>query len=556
MRTNFIPCLIMATGLLAASCTQTARNSTNSTTVAIEGTQLAAIEQPQAQVAEGILEGINESGIAVFKGVPFAAPPVGDLRWKAPQPVEKWNGVRKATEYGPNPMQQNIFGDMAFGTDKMGEDCLYLNIWTPAKSVNDKLPILIYFNGGGLMAGSGSEPRYAGLTMARKGIISITANYREGLFGFFAHPELSQEAAYKGSGNYGFLDQMAAIQWVKNNIAAFGGDPDRITIVGESAGSMSVSALMASPLCQGLFAQAMGSSGSVVGFSKIATLEEAEKAGVEKAAQMGCNSLKELRALSAEELMTKANVTSVPMYNIDNYFFTEQPVDVYAQGKQVKVPLLVGGNSNEMTTAYILRGKPATLASVKETVQPLFGDATDKVLDLYGLHTDADVNTENAIYLASDMFIGFSTWKWGNMHKLTSGQPVYRYNYCHPRPDMIDQTQEAGLAGGTKKKESNAPATPKLKGAIHSADIEYAMGNLHTNRVFDWQPEDYVVSDIFSNYYVNFVKTGNPNGLGLINWEPTNGKTVAPVLQIDVKTYLLADEKLEQRYEYIDSLFK
>lgn len=192
-------------------------------------------------------------------------------------------------------MQQPIYGDMNFGTKKMSEDCLYLNIWTPAKSMDEKLPVLIYFNGGGLMAGSGSEPRYAGMSMARKGIVAVTANYREGIFGFFAHPDLSKETAYKGSGNYGFMDQAAAIQWLRDNIAAFGGDPDRITIAGESAGSMSVSALMASPVSRNLFCRAIGSSGSVIAFGKIATLKEAEKAGKEKMKQMGCKSLEELR---------------------------------------------------------------------------------------------------------------------------------------------------------------------------------------------------------------------------------------------------------------------
>ncbi|MDO4160254.1 MAG: carboxylesterase family protein [Prevotellaceae bacterium] len=549
MKKVFVACLIMATGLLAGSCTKSAQKNTTAT----ESKELAAIDNPQVKTSDGILEGVNESGIAVFKGIPFAAPPVGDLRWKAPQPVVKWDGVRKADKFGPNPMQQDVFGDMNFGTDEMSEDCLYLNVWTPAKSADAKLPVLIYFNGGGLFCGSGSEYRYAGGTLARKGIIAITANYREGYFGFFAHPELSKEASYKGSGNYGFLDQVAAIQWVKNNIAAFGGDPEKITIVGESAGSYSVSALMASPLCKGLFAQAMGSSGSVLGFTKTATLEEAEKAGVEKAKELGCTTLAELRALPAEKLNC---CTSMPGYNIDNYFFTKQPKEVYANGEQLKVPLLVGGNNAEMVIGFLLQGKPATIASVKEAVQNLFGESTDKVLELYGLQTDEDVNTDKAIALAGDVFIGYTTWKWGNMHKLTSGQPVYRYLYCHPRPEMRVKDKVAGLAGGTMDKKNDEPETPKITGAVHSADIEYAMGNLPTNRVYDWQPEDFVVSDIFSGYYVNFVKTGNPNGIGLVQWDSTNDKEIAPVLQIDVNTYQKADKAIEERYAFIDSLFK
>ena len=523
---------------------------------------LSIMAQTKVKTAEGFLEGKDLSGITVFKGVPFAAPPVGNLRWKAPQPVEKWEGVRKATEYGPNPMQEALFGDMNFGTKVNSEDCLYLNIWTPAKTMKEHLPVLIYFNGGGLMAGSGSEPRYAGDAMARKGIISITANYREGIFGFFAHPQLSKETSYKGSGNYGFMDQVAAIRWVKDNIEAFGGDPNRITIVGESAGSMSVSALMASPLCQGLFAQAMGSSGSVMGFNKVLTLKEAEQNGVELAKQIGKKNIKDLRALPAEELMKLAAVKAIPTYNIDGYFLTEQPTETYAKGKQTKVPLLIGGNNQEMSPWAVLAGKQPTVENLKAGAKAMFGDNVDEAFRLYGINSDKDVLEQPGINLASDLFLDYSTWKWGNMHKLTSGQPVYRYRYCHPRPAMAVKGKIAGLAGGVvdvdeasqDKNGEKATQIPQDKGAVHSADIEYAMGTLPTNRVYDWQPEDYMISDIFSQYYVNFVKTGNPNGLGLVEWPTTNGKAVAPVLQIDVNTTVKADEQMEKRYDFIDKI--
>ncbi len=532
---------------------------------------MSMMAQTQVKVAAGVLEGKDLSGIKVFKGVPFAAPPTGDLRWKAPQAVTPWVGVRKATEYGPNPMQEAIYGDMNFGTKVNSEDCLYLNIWTPAKTMKEKLPVLIYFNGGGLMAGSGSEPRYAGDAMARKGIISVTANYREGIFGFFAHPQLSKETSYKGSGNYGFMDQVAAIRWVKDNIGAFGGDPDRITIVGESAGSMSVSALMASPLCQGLFAQAMGSSGSILSFQKVTTLKEAEQKGVALAQQIaqqlanetgkkvgknsGEKNLKELRALSAEQLMKLAAVKNIPTYNIDGYFLTEQPVETFAKGNQTKVPLLVGGNNLEMSPWSMLAGKQPNMENLKAGAKYLFGENVDEAFRLYGINSDKDVLEQPGVNLASDLFLDYATWKWGNMHKLTSGQPVYRYRYCHPRPAMAIKGKVAGLAGGVQDAEEGQAALPQDKGAVHSADIEYAMGTLPTNRIYDWQPEDYMVSDIFSQYYVNFVKTGNPNGLGLVDWPSTNGKAVAPVLQIDVKTEVKADEQMEKRYEFIDSLF-
>ena len=526
--------------------------------------------QTQVKATEGVLEGKDLSGITVFKGVPFAAPPVGNLRWKAPQPAAHWNGVREAKEYGPNPMQEPIYGDMNFGTKVNSEDCLYLNIWTPAKTMKEHLPVLIYFNGGGLMAGSGSEARYAGDAMARKGIISITANYREGIFGYFAHPQLSKETDYKGSGNYGFMDQVAAIRWVKDNIEAFGGDPNRITIVGESAGSMSVSALMASPLCQGLFVQAMGSSGSVMGFQKIATLKEAEDKGVALAQKIllekgkktgkkvgkdaGKKCLNELRAMPAEELMLLASVRALPVYNVDGYFLTEQPVEVFAKGNQTKVALLVGGNNQEMTPGAVLKGTQPTVENLKEGAKALFGEENiDELFRLYGINSDKDVLEQPGVDLASDMFLDYATWKWGNMHKLTGGQPVYRY--CHPRPAMAIKGKVAALAGGVVDAKEGAAPVRRDKGDVHSADIEYAMATLPTNRVFDWQPEDYMVSDIFSQYYVNFVKTGNPNGLGLPEWPATNGKAVAPVMQIDVDTKVKADAQMEKKYEFIDKIF-
>lgn len=513
----------------------------------------SAQDAPQAQTGNGILEGINESGIKVFKGVPFAAPPVGNLRWAAPQPVQKWDGIRKADEFGPNPMQENVFGDMMFGTKKMSEDCLYLNIWTPAKTMDEKLPVFIYFNGGGLMAGSGSEPRYAGLSMARRGIVAITANYREGIFGFFAHPQLSKETSYKGSGNYGFLDQAAAIKWVKDNISAFGGDPDRITIMGESAGSMSVSALMASPLTRNLISQAMASSGSVLGSRPVLSLKEAEEAGVETTKRLGCKSIKDLRALSADELMKRAAVKSVPSYNIDNYFFTEQPAETYAKGEQAQVPCLIGNNSSEMVPAYILQGKAATIENLKPIVEKAFNVSADKLLPMYGINTDADIMKLPGYQLAGDIFIAYATWKWMDVQQQTCSKPVYRYVFCRPRPDMVIKNKEAGLAGGVQDKKSDAPAAPKIPGAIHSADIEYEMGNLSTNNVFAWNADDYAVSDIFQSYYANFIKTGNPNGLGLPEWTPINGQAVAPVMQIDVNTYLKADPQMENRYKLIDS---
>ncbi len=509
---------------------------------------------PRVKVQQGVLEGTLESGIKIFRGVPFAAPPVGDLRWKAPQPVQPWTGVREAKKFGDDPMQGNPFGDMGFNAEKKSEDCLYLNIWTPAKSASDGLPSVIYFNGGGLYAGSGSEPRYAGEAMAREGIISITANYREGIFGFFSHPELSAETSYGGSGNWGFLDQTAAIKWVHDNIAAFGGDPSQITIVGESAGSMSVSAQIATPLTKGLFARAMASSGSVTA-GTIATQEEADAQGIAKLQQMGVSSIAEARALSADEVLLNGNSNGVPPYNVDGYFFPEQPADIYEKGLQQKVPLLVGRNSAEMTPMMFLRGQAPTLENVRPILAATFGDKVDEAMALYGFKTDADVLGKPGVDYASDLFIAYSTWKFGYLHAKTSGQPVYRYYFSKPRPRMVMQGVVAALAGGVQKVEegssSPAPQPQGFVGAAHSADIEYAMGTLPTNRVYDWQPEDYYVSAQFLSFYANFIKTGNPNGLGLPDWHTINGKEFPPQMIIDVDSHEVVDETFEKRNKFL-----
>ena len=250
-----------------------------------------------------MLEGTNESGIRVFRGVPFAAPPVGEFSWREPQPVQNWDGVRKADKFGPRAMQLPIFGDMNFRSNGMSEDCFTLIFGHLLKQAMNIFPVLVYFYGGGFMAGDGSEPRYDGENMARKGIVAVTVNYRLGIFGFFAHPELTKESPNHASGNYGLLDQSAALKWVQKNIAAFGGDPKKITIAGESAGSFSVSAQMASPLSKNIIAGAIGESGSLLGLNPTASLKDAEKTGANFAASMKANSLADLRAMSAEQLL-------------------------------------------------------------------------------------------------------------------------------------------------------------------------------------------------------------------------------------------------------------
>lgn len=476
---------------------------------------------PVVQTADGLLEGLNESGIYTFKGVPFAAPPVGDLRWKEPQPVKRWQGVRKADKFGPRAMQRPIYSDMMFRSDGVSEDCLYLNVWTPAVSATAKLPVLVYFFGGGLMAGDGSEYRYDGESMARHGIVAITVNYRLSIFGFFTHPELVRESPHHASGNYGFLDQTAALRWVKQNIAAFGGDPGRVTIAGESAGSFSVSAQMASPLSRNLISGAIGESGSLLGEPALTPLAEAEKKGQRLAELAGVTTLAQLRAMPAEKLLELAanHEREIFTTTVDGYFFPKSPLDIYKAGEQAHVPLLAGWNSQEGYYPSITGNNKPTVDDYTKAVQSLYDDKASDILKVYAAATGEEAE-QVATDLAGDRFIGFGTWKWTDIQATTGGKPVYRYKYSRARPLM-----------------RNAPADAKpARGAVHSAEIEYALGNLPTNRVYDWQPEDYRVSEILQSYFVNFIKTGNPNGLGLPAWQAVKSGAPAPVMIVDNNT--------------------
>ena len=518
----------------------------------------------QVKTQYGILEGFEENGVKKFLGIPFAQAPVGDLRWKAPQPVLPWEGIREAKQFGNDPMQPNVFGDMNFRGPGRSEDCLYLNIWTTAKTTADALPVLIYFNGGGLMAGSGSEPRYDGSAIAKEGVIGVTANYREGVFGFFAHPDLTAASDYKGSGNFGFLDQVAAIKWVKDNIAAFGGNPDRITIVGESAGSFSVSLLMCSPLSKDLIAGAMLSSGAEVLPYQPATQSEADSAGVALLKEAGIASLADAMAMNADSLQKILPPKGMANVVLDGHFMTESADAVFEKGKQAQVPLLAGWNSLEGHPAQSLQGQAPTLQNYKNAMKPQFGDMTDEIFTAYGITTDEDVLSQKGLDLASDLFTGFPTWKVCDYHAKT-GLPVYRYHYMHPRPKvsakMGDKT--GALAGGVrektaeeKKAEAQQPAI--APGAVHSADIEYAMGTLDTNEYYDWQEEDYAISKLFLSYYANFCKTGDPNGDGLPQWTAITKDNLdaAPVMIIDVKSAEASSPEKEKAYRTLEKFYR
>lgn len=513
-------------------------------------------ENPRATITNGTLEGVTESsGIRSFKGIPFAQPPVGDLRWKDPQPVQNWTGVRKADHFGNRGMQKPIFGDMGFRAEKMSEDCLYLNVWTPAKNAKEHLPVLVYFYGGGMMAGDGSEPRYDGESMSEKGIVVLTVNYRLGIFGFLAHPELTKESPHHSSGNYGLLDQHEALKWVKKNIAAFGGDPGKITIAGESAGSISVSAQMASPLSKDLIAGAIGESGAMISpTTKALTLADGESRGTAFAAQVGAASIADLRKIPADQLLDKAyenRMGSVPP-TIDGYFLPDSPVQLFAEGKQAHIPLLAGWNSAETSYQSLLKKDDPTPENYAKVINELYGDKSAEVLKLYPGTTNDEV-MRSATALASDRFIVYSTWKWVDLQSQTGTKPVYRYVFSKSRPPVTASMENAtpGLAGGIIKSNTPVEKPVVAPGAPHAFEIEYAMGNLNYNKFYAWTADDHKVSETMETYFANFIKTGDPNGGDLPKWPAIKDHTSVIYINLDTETKA-EKEQHRARYLFLD----
>jgi para-nitrobenzyl esterase len=485
-----------------------------------------AASNPIVTVESGKLKGVAGTGatpVQIFRGVPFAAPPVGDLRWREPQPVERWSGIRQATEFAPRCMQPPLYSDMMFRSPAPSEDCLYLNVWTPAKldgSQRRKLPVLMYIYGGGFMAGDSSEKRYDGAALASRGIVVVTANYRLGVFGFLAHPELTAGSPHHASGNYGLLDQVAALAWVKRNIAAFGGDPKHITIGGESAGSMSVSALMASPLSRGSIAGAIGESGAFMQKLTPPALDEAEPKGAVFAKRIGAPTLAALRAMPADKLLAAQGDAKDMSFDavIDGYFLTEPPEVTFKNGKAAHVPLLVGSNSQEAPGSAVFGDGPPTVAAYRAGLTRVLGDKAEAVFALYPAKTDADV-LPAATAVASDDFLGLPTWKWFDLQRRT-GAPTYYYYFTRVRPHFVTDTS----------------GNPPPWGAVHSAEIEYALGNLDTNPLYAWTEDDRKVSSVMSAYFANFIKTGNPNGGGLPAWPRASldpGKIRRQLIDVD-----------------------
>ena len=469
------------------------------TTLFAVGTAGAAIDDP-VRIDTGMISGTTTGTpeVRVFKGVPYAAPPVGDLRWRAPKPAAHWDGTRGAEEFGPVCMQGG-------GNQKMSEDCLYLNVWTGAKAASEKRPVMVWIYGGGYNSGSGSQPMYDGEALAKKGAVVVTFNYRLGAFGFFSHPELTKESDRRGAANFGVMDSLAALHWVQQNIARFGGDPKRVTIFGESAGAGMVANLMTIPSARGLFVHALGESSawSTAKIAPLSTLADAELEGVKLADGVGAKSLAELRAKPAEAIQ-KAGRGMGPV--VDGYLIPEDPGKVFEAGKQIAVPVLTGSNRDES-----FGGNPKSAAEFVEQARTRFGDLADAYLKLYPASSDEQAR-ESAFYSGRDE-MAFVMRNWARLAAKPGKAKAFVYYFTEQPPRLAN---------------ARGPFAPGPHGsATHVSEILYAFGHLDGSR--PWTDSDRQVADAMSSYWVNFARSGNPNGKGpngteLDKWPVYDGK--------------------------------
>jgi para-nitrobenzyl esterase len=483
------------------------------------------------QTDKGKIEGTTSGAgtIRIFKGIPFAAPPVGDLRWKAPQSAQAWEGVKTCDRFAASPVQGKPTPIMYWSSEflipeePIDEDCLYLNVWTGAQSDSEKRPVLVYIYGGGFRSGGAGCPIYDGEAMAEKGVVFVSLNYRVGLFGFLAHPELSAEASYGTSGNYALLDMIAGLQWVQRNIAAFGGDPNNVTIAGQSAGAFAVSFLTASPLAKGLFQRAIAESGgSFVSNPRrpSPTLTDAEKLGFELAKNLKCESLSELRAKSAEEILQAQGGISWPI--IDGYVVPESCADMYRQGKHNDVSLLLGWNAEDLV---IFGSQPAD--EFKAQAQQRFGPQFADLTKVYPMGSEAEISAARKA-MSRDETFAIQAYSWAKFQHEYSKSKVFLYNFNRALPAHTPETEF---------------------GAFHSGEIVYAYDNLPTlDR--PWEPIDHQIADEMSSYWVNFARTGDPNGKGLPKWKAFKaGKPNTLIIDEETKTVLLPDLQKLQFWE-------
>jgi len=485
----------------------------------------------QVKTKAGKVQGKADGTVRVFLGIPYAQPPVGPLRWKPPVAAAKWQGVKDATAFGSHCMQLPVFKDMVFRDPGINEDCLTLNVWTTAADKKAKLPVMVWIYGGGFTGGGSSEPRQDGTSLAKNGVVVVSMNYRLGIFGFFAHPDLTSESPVKASGNYGLMDQTAALKWVHDNIEAFGGDPSKVTLFGESAGSFSVSSQMASPLAKGLFIRAIGESGGAFssGGLPYKPLAEAEAQDADFAKTvLSATTIAQLRAIPAQQLLeakTPPGVRIAP--DVDGYFLPQGVEAIFAAQKQNDVSLIAGWNGNETGIA-----DKTTVDSFKAEAQQKYPDQASEFLTLYPATTDAEAIQSASAY-ASDTWIVFSTWKWLEAAATDGTQPVYRYRF-----DQVSPPDPFHLAGNA---------------AYHSSEIPYVFGSLDLLKGYAWKPEDYKTSEIVQKYWTNFAKTGDPNGDGLAKWPNYKGDSGWQVMYLSPDPSAKPDA-YRDRYLFLNKL--
>ncbi len=475
----------------------------------------AAIKQP-VKVDGGLVSGApgKDPSVTAFKGIPFAAPPAGALRWKAPAPLVAWKGIRKADSFGPSCIQTIAkerkpwtYEFMTHG--EISEDCLSLNVWTAAKSADEKRPVYVYFYGGGFNEGSGAVPVYDGEGLARKGIVVVTTNYRVGVLGFLSHPELSAETSPKASGNYGLLDQIAALHWVQNNIRAFGGNPASVTIGGQSAGGMSVHSLIASPLAKGLFHRAIvQSGGSTIGGAGISlggrNLADAEKDGLKFAESKGAKSLAELRAMSWQTLTAPAGASAspAPMLRfspiVDGYVLPAAAQQVVIEGKQNDVPVLTGQNTGELGGLMAPQAR-MTAESFAKQARQRYRDAAEEFLKLYPAATDAEAEAAQAKSSRDQAMVAMYLWAQQRAKTAKTKAFIYLWDHTLPGPDAAQY------------------------GAFHTGEVPYVMNTLYmSDRPF--VAADRKIAEMMSSYWANFIAAGDPNGKGLNRWPEVGDK--------------------------------
>jgi para-nitrobenzyl esterase len=483
---------------------------------------IVAAQKPVVKTNSGAISGIEKNGINIFKGIPFAAPPVGGLRWKAPQPVKPWTNIKECTAFGPSPFQQSPFPFMCWSAEYLipkepiNEDCLYLNVWAPKKTAQKKA-VIVYIYGGGFMSGGAGCDIYDGAAVANKDVVFVSINYRVGVFGFLAHPELSKEAPYQSSGNYGLLDMVAALQWVHDNISEFGGDPSRVTIAGQSAGAFAVNFLCASPLTKGLIHGAIAESGGSILPSSIRPniqLKQAEQQGVEFAKKLGTSSIQELRNKTSQEILASTGGLSAPFQ--DGYFLPKSIFSIYDKHEQNDVPLLLGWNEDDKIILRLLNAKEYV-----ESIKNQFGKNAEAVLALYPGNTDEEAAKSQGD-LSRDQTFAVQGFAWANIQSAIGKSPVYVYNFNRKLP----------------------AASPESDfGAFHTGEVVYAYDNLFTVKR-PWEKADHDLAKSMSTYWTNFVKTGNPNNTSLVKW-PTYTINTMQVLQLDkkIETVKLPTEK-------------